>query len=358
MSQPTPDLNAELDAARKAVGRRNCAAAIAHLVNVVPHAPANPAVTAVLDDLVAAAPDPRQLVPSGPASYGAAAVHAYALGKARQAAEAYQVLRQLVPANPGNGIIDWALPWLEAGALTAAQRAEAVSLFFASAQHRGFGNRPRLEPHEADLVRRWLPHVEAVLKGRPLDDPVYSMFVPLLRKTGRQEEAMRIVRARHAAAPSYESAVSLAATLRDGRDFAGWFTASQECLKFRPDDVATRLDLGDCFWEDQGKLEDAERWYADALRLQPDEPWAAPSLLPVRRLRTDETRWRDELEAYARAHPDNGRARVVLGRITPFFADFFHPADATVNLMTGWPTRSRRRSPKAGLPAARAAPST
>src|SRR5690242_12510145 len=164
MNQPSLDLDAELDAARRAVGRRNCAAAVAHLVNVVPHAPSHPAVTAVLDDLVAAAPDPRQLVPSGPAGYGAAAVHAYALGKAGQAGEAYQVLRQLVTANPGNGVIDWALPWLETGALTAAQRAEAVSLFFASAHHRGFGNRPRLESHEADLVRRWLPHIEAVLK--------------------------------------------------------------------------------------------------------------------------------------------------------------------------------------------------
>src|SRR5262249_29704459 len=150
---------------------------------------------------------------------------AYALGKAGRADEAYQVLRQLVPANLGNGAIDWALPWLEAGALSAAQRVEAVGLFFASAHHRGFGNRPRLEPDEVDLVRRWLPHTEAVLKGRLLDDPLYSMFVPLLRKAGRQEEALRLVRARHAAAPSYESAVLLAATLRAARRCSTWPTA-------------------------------------------------------------------------------------------------------------------------------------
>src|SRR5262249_39217243 len=159
-----------------------------------------------------------------------------------------------------------------------------------------------------------------------LDDPFYSMYVPLLRKAGQQEESLRIVRARHAAAPSFESAVSLAATLRDGRDFDAWFAACQECMKLRPEDVAVRLDMGDCFWEEQGNLAAAEYWYADALRLQPDHPWAA-SLLAVRRLRTGEARWRDELEAVAEAQPDNGRARVVLGRITPFFAEFIHPAD-------------------------------
>jgi tetratricopeptide (TPR) repeat protein len=333
MSQTQLDLNAELDAARGAVRRRSYAAAVAHLTNIVPHAPAHPAVTAVLDDLVATAPDPRRLLPSGPAGYGAAAVHAYALGKTGRADEAYQLLRQLVPANPGNGAIDWALPWLEAGTLTAAQRAEAVSLFFVSAHHRGFGNRARLEPHEADLVRRWLPHVQAFMAGRPLDDPFYSAYVPLLRKTGRQDEALRIVRARHQAAPSYESAVSLAATLRDAGDFGGWLEASRECLKFRPDDVAVRLDLGDCFWEEQGKLDEAERWYADALRLEPKHPWAWPSLWAVRCLRTGEARWRDELEDYAAAHPDDGRTRAVLGRLTPFFASFVHPADATVNIM-------------------------
>src|SRR5262249_26088761 len=105
MSEPHVDLNAELEAARRAVRGRNHAAAISHLANVVPHAPAHPAVTAVLDDLMSIAQDPLRLVPTGSAGYGAAAIHAYALGKVGRASEAHQILCQLAPVNPANGVI-------------------------------------------------------------------------------------------------------------------------------------------------------------------------------------------------------------------------------------------------------------
>src|SRR5262249_53242522 len=101
------------------------------------------------------------------------------------------------------------------------------------------------------------------------------------------------------------------------------------------DDVFTRLDMGDCFWEEQGKLDEAEKWYADAVRIAPDHEWALPSLLVVRYLLTNDPRWRDELEDYADGHPANDRARVCVGRLTPFFADFIHPADASVNILKG-----------------------
>jgi tetratricopeptide (TPR) repeat protein len=333
MNQPQLDLNAELTAARTAVGARDHTNAVAHLANLVPHVPAHPVVMGVLDELVYTSPDPMQLVPDGPANYGMAAIRAYALGRSGRFGEAYQILRQLAQANPGNAIIDWALPWLEAGALTERQRSEAVTLFLISANQRGFGGRPHLQPDEIAIVRRWLMYLQAVLASKSLDDPLYTAYIPLLRKSGGQDEAMRIVRARYDHAPSYESAVSLAATLRDAKDFVSWYDACQKCLSFQPDDVHTRLDLGDCFWEAQGKLDEAERWYADAVRIQSDEPWAYPSVLAVRYLRTGEKSWRDELEDYAWANPGNDRARVVLGRLTPFFADFIHPADATVNIV-------------------------
>jgi tetratricopeptide (TPR) repeat protein len=329
---PAPrDLNADLQAARAAVGAGRLAEAVAHLAHVVPAYPTHPAVTAVVDELVAAAPDPLALVPlGGPVTLGAAAVHAYALGKLGRDAEAYQVLRQIAPPNPAGGLIDWALPWLERDTLPAALRDEAVTLFFVSAHHR-FANHNPLPPDATALVRRWLPHVRRLMAGRPADDPLQSGYCVLLRQAGEVDEAIRLMRARHAAAPSYSSAVSLAAALRAARRFDGWFAACQEILALRPDDVPTRLDLGDCFWEEQGKLGEAERWYADAVRLAPEHEWAWPSLLAVRHLRTREPGWRDRLEDYAAARPDNDRARVALGRVTPFFADFLYPGDASVN---------------------------
>src|SRR5262249_47070846 len=150
---------------------------------LIPQFAGHPLVTGLLDELVAAAADPLALVPSGPADYGTAAVHAYALGKAGRGDEAYGILRQLFQAAPANGIIDWALPWLEAGELANEQRAEAVTFFFVSAHYR-FGNRKNLPPDATALAKRWLPHVREVMAGKPYDDLSYTAYIPLLRQTG------------------------------------------------------------------------------------------------------------------------------------------------------------------------------
>jgi thioredoxin-like negative regulator of GroEL len=334
-AQAPRDPEAELAAARVAVREGRHQAAAEHLTHVVPVAPTHPAVTAVLDDLVATAPDPLALVPGGgPVSAGAAAVHAYALGKVGRHADAYPLLCQLAQANPGGALIDWALPWLEGQGLPADARSDAALRFIVSAHHR-FANHTQLAPEHSALVRRWLPHVRALLATRPADDPLQGQFCVLLRQAGEPDEAVAVARARHARAPNFESAVSLAANLRAKREFAGWYDACQEALKFRPDDVATRLDLADCYWEEQQNLADAERWYADALRVAPDHPWALPSLLAVRYLWTREGRWRDQLEDHVAANSRNDRGHGVLARVTPFFASFLYPADATVNILNG-----------------------
>jgi hypothetical protein len=98
--------------------------------------------------------------------------------------------------------------------------------------------------------------------------------------------------------------------------------------------VPTRLDLGDCFWEEQERLEETEHWYAVAVRLDPNEPWALPSLLAVRYLRTGNRQSRNQLEEYVEANPQNERAQVVLGRVTPFFSSILYPADATVKIVS------------------------
>jgi tetratricopeptide (TPR) repeat protein len=248
--------------------------------------------------------------------------------------EAYDILRQLAGANHASGIIDWALPWLDAGQLPDQQRAEAVFLYFASAHYR-FGPRKDIPPESVELVKRWLPHVRREMAGKPHNDMSYTAYVIALRQAGEMDEAVRVCEARHRAAPTYESAVSLAATFREAKRFDEWFVAEQEVLRISPDDIPTRLDLGDCFWEEQGNLAEAEKWYADALRIEPENAWAKPSLLAVRYFRTRETRWRDELEDHADAQPDDQRAEVCLGRVTPFFAEFVYPGDGSINNISG-----------------------
>src|SRR5262245_49658590 len=126
MNAPQFDPNAELRAAQAAVQERRHPAAVAHLARLLPQFPTHPLVTSLLDELVATAPDPLKLIPSGAADYGTAAVHVYALGKCGLAADAFGILRQLDFATPANGIIDWALPWLDAGQLSDEQRGVAA----------------------------------------------------------------------------------------------------------------------------------------------------------------------------------------------------------------------------------------
>jgi tetratricopeptide (TPR) repeat protein len=331
MSQ-TYDPNAEFQAAQAAIQQGRHTDATVHLSRIIPDHASHPAIVGLLERLVTSAPDPLALVPPGPADYGTAAVHAFALGRVGRGAEAYGILRQLAPSSPANGIIDWALPWLDSGALDAAQRDEAVMLFFVSANAR-FSNRKELPPEPVAIIRRWLPHVQAMMSTRPYDDPYHTCYVPLLRQAGAMDEAIRVARARHQAVGDYSSGASLASTLREARDFDGFFAANKELLTIAPSDVPARLDMGDCYWEDLGKLDEAERWYAESVQLKPEHEWAWPSLLAVRYLRNRNPDDLERLEDYVDAQPQNQRGAVCLARVTPFFADFVYPADASINNM-------------------------
>src|SRR5262245_27694348 len=330
MNAPPIDPNAELRAAQTAIQNRQHPAAVVHLARLLPEFPTHPLVTGLLDELIDTAPDPHQLIPPDGVDYGIGAVLTYLLGRLGRVTEAYNILRQLAHATPDNGIIDWALPWLDAGQLSDEQRAWAVPLFFVSANAR-FGIRKNVPPEAVAVVKRWLPHVRAVMAGKPYDDLIYTAYIICLRQADEMDEAIRVCIERHRLAGSYHSAVSLAATYREGKRFDEWFEAEQEMLRMEPNDIPTRLALGDCFWSEQGKLAEAEKWYVDALRLEPENAWAKPSLLAVRYLLTKDPRSRTELEDYVDAQPDNNRAQDCLARVTPFFAEFTYPADASIN---------------------------
>src|SRR5262249_9586166 len=148
-------------------------------------------------------------------------------GRSGYAADAYVILGQLARATPANGIIDWALPWIDAGQLTDEQRGEAVFLYFIS-EHYRFGQRMNLPPESAAVGKRWLPRLREIMAGKPFDDLSYPAYIIALRQAGEMDEAIRICQERHRAADSYESAVSLAATFREAKRFDEWFEATKE----------------------------------------------------------------------------------------------------------------------------------
>src|SRR5262245_43877584 len=190
------DPNAELHAAQVAVQNQQHKAAVTHLARLLPQFPNHPNVLGLLEQLVASAPDPLQLVPHGAVDYGTAAIQAYALGRVGRANEAYGILRQLAHVNAASGIIDWALPWLDAQQLTDEQRIEAVGMYFVSAHYR-FSNRKNQSPDIIAVVKRWLPHAKPVMATKPYNDPLFIAYIPMLRQAGEMDEAIRVCQDRH-----------------------------------------------------------------------------------------------------------------------------------------------------------------
>src|SRR5262249_7502608 len=120
---------------------------------------------------------------------------------------------------------------------------------------------------------------------------------------------------------------------RDREDWdraARWY---QDALEFKGDDVAARLDLGDMVWN-AGRADEAEHWYRAALKVEPDNDWATPSLYAVRYERTSEDVWKERLDDYIMKRPDNVRARDMRDRIRPYFGTWLpEPAEASLGVV-------------------------
>jgi hypothetical protein len=309
-----PTLLAQAEAALRHGDARQAVALLAQVVAVEPTAPG---VLRQLDQAIAACDDPLAAVPlTTKTTYGTAAVRVYILGKRGRMPEAFALLTRLVVAEPGKAVIDYALPWLEAGCLSDAETRQAVLLFL-SGLHRRFPDFIVASPASRAILQRWLPHVQKV---RPMarDDQFLRAVLPaFLRKANLLDEAMVCAREMHGHAPDVYTAVGMANACRAKGDEQGWQEGCKEALRRDPGNIGVRLDLGDGLWERLDKCAEAERWYAEVVERQLEDPWALPSLLALRYLRGEKDA-RGRLEAFAAAHPTNERARVMVERVKTF----------------------------------------
>src|SRR5262249_5601514 len=147
--------------------------------------------------------------------------------------------------------------WMGTGQLTPVQESEAVTLFLASLN----GRFPDLVVEDAPrraVLERWLPHVRRDLESQSERELRY-VYCAFLRKAGRVDEALALIRREHTLAPSYLSAVALSMALKAKGDTEGWRSACVEATRHpHPTDAGVRLDLGDYAWEVRGKLDEAE----------------------------------------------------------------------------------------------------
>jgi tetratricopeptide (TPR) repeat protein len=289
---------------------------------------------ALLSQIVEAVVDPLELVqvrPSG-LTAGESAVRAYALYKRQRYHDAIDLLLQTAVAAPHSPLLDWGLSWLKKPETATTLNCQRLAARFKVI----LDDLPRLRatPSGAEpLLSRLGPLFKRVRETQVCDAAFLILASTLLRRVPDMPEAYETAREAHELEPSYDTAVALACVYRDREDWdraARWY---QTALEFRTEDIPARLDLGDMLWS-AGRLDEAEHWYRAALKVDPQNDWAAASILAVRFERTNDEAWKYRLDDYIMKHPKSGRARAMRDRIGPYFGDWLpEPAEGSLGVV-------------------------
>src|SRR5262245_5067413 len=104
-----------LAAARLTLEQGDLTAAVRHVASALGEDPNRSEALALLDEILAAAEDPLDLIPDDdlPAPSGLRAVRAYVLADQRQIPEAVDTLLDVIGERPDVLYIDWVLGWLQ-----------------------------------------------------------------------------------------------------------------------------------------------------------------------------------------------------------------------------------------------------
>lgn len=288
----------------------------------------------LLDEILAAAPDPLALSQAEEKQglfVGTAAVRARTLVKLDRPVEALELLLDMIASQPSMAFETWALDLL---------KDDAVAWGVDPARVRGFvsrimGEYPGLVVEGAARRRllELLPVAERLHAGWESDGDIGACYAGILRKAGRLDEALPVAERAHASDPKWMTCVAVALAKRALGDLDGAREAFQRALEHDPEDLTARLDIADLFCE-EGRTKDGVAWYEQVLARSPEHDWALPSMLFGRSLLEPVGPWWSRLQTYASAHPENERAaQLVAHGLREPYRDFLPPpTEATVNL--------------------------
>jgi tetratricopeptide (TPR) repeat protein len=327
-----PTSAGSLAAARAALERKDLRGAVRLLASVLGEDPNRADALSVLDEVIAAAADPLELVPSDdlPLPSGLQAVRAYILADQGRVPEGVDRLLEVIAARPDVLYIDWLLGWLQRPEAAGRLDVEPLTGLVSSLLEQY----PALTaPHGGgrDTLARMPLFVQLVRRTQPADIPFLMVSAALLCRLGHLDEALRLAREAYEREPGLPTAMALGGTHAARNELDQALSAYRDAQAHEPGDFSARLSMADLLVH-HGRLAEAQELYAEILEREPNHEGALPSSYFLRFAAAGEAGWRDKLLALAEEQPDNERAQRLAYQATPYVGYLPDPPDVTANL--------------------------
>lgn len=332
MSRDDAPTAGPLAAARRAFDKGDLAAAARHVASALGEDPNRSDALGLLDEILAAADDPADLIASDelPATSGLAAVHAYILADQGRIPEAIDKLLGVITDRPDVLYIDWVLGWLQRPESAGKLDLDKLAAFVGNLVEQY----PALTaPHGGgrDTLSRMPLFIQLVRRTQSADAHFLVVATALLRRLGNLDEALKLAREAHTLEPDVQTALAVAATHANRNELELALKAFQEALRLEPTDTAARVNMADLLVHHE-RLDEALAQYDEVLEREPNQEDAQPSVLFLRFVHGGGEEYREQLLALADEQPDNERARRLALQVTPYVGHLPDPPDVSASL--------------------------
>jgi tetratricopeptide (TPR) repeat protein len=322
----------DLDTARQALERGDLLGATRHVASVLGEDPNRSDALGVLDEIIATADDPSDLLPSDdlPVTSSLQAVAAYILASQGEVAEAIDKLLGVINERPDVLYIDWLLGWLNRPEAAGRLDMEKLSGFVGGL----IEQLPALTSAHGggrDTLTRMPPFIQLIRRTQPADSHFLAVAASMLGRLGLLDEGLRLAREANAMDPSPMTAGTLASTLAARGEIEPALQAYRDALERDPTDLSTRCNMADLLVHSE-RVKEALEVYADILERDPTHENAQPAYYFLRFTEAGDDEWRDKLMDLAESQPENERAQRLARQATPFLGYLPDPPDLTSNL--------------------------
>ena len=317
----------------------NLSHAASHIADVLAAEASRAEFLSIVDELDRASGGLEALLPAqdaGELYFATEALRALMWLRRARVSEAIDLLIQVAQAKPGVRYLDaWVLDALEAGA---GPLDPELGMRLLATVLMSFPENDEMTAMQEGRARRWARWALVFGKSATWDGqtaPLADMMIPgLCRKAGLFDEGLTLANAAVRARRSWHALTGQGLLLRRSGALDAARASFEEAIGLEPDNLAAYLEAGDMFFEHQSWAE-ALRYYERVLAIDPDHPWALPSVLFCRwRETSPDVPYADEAfpsRFFELAREDNHRAQALYDVFRPWVGQVPEPHDATTS---------------------------